>query len=198
MTNLRRRFKIICHINNQEAETVFPFFRLHTFLYYIFKIISTNILTYSANAYFTQPFMTDNNNYWPFAQGMVNTTQPNIIMSQEQQQQQKQQQQQPPHQQQQQQPLPPVAATHQQQWAPSATTSSESDKRKWGQAYNDYDMNSHANKMFRKYIKFFFKIISDFRYANTTVSIEMDDYSNNEPSEADSPGMLGEKRKKKS
>lgn len=52
--------------------------------------------------------------------------------------QQQQQQQQHPNQQQQQQ--------QQQPW------SDDADKRKWSQEFGEFDINSHANKMFRTYI----------------------------------------------
>lgn len=94
--------------------------------------------------------MTDNT-YWQFQQSMVD----NPIMLPQQSQ---------PSSQSAQPSLSQPAPPQQQQQA----WSDDSDKRKWNHGFSDFDMNTHANKMFH-----------------------MDDYSNHEPSEGDSPDSTG-------
>lgn len=68
--------------------------------------------------------------YWQFPTNLVDT--PLMLPQQLQQSQQQQQQQQTQH--------------GQQSW------SDDSDKRKWGHNFPDFDMNANANKMFGKYL----------------------------------------------
>lgn len=69
--------------------------------------------------------------------------------------------------------------------------SDEADKRKWSQEFGEFDINSHANKMFRMYM--YSSQLNCKRL--TSLFIDMDDYnnsnnnSNNDPSEGDSPGI---------
>lgn len=70
---------------------------------------------------------------------------------------------------------------HQPQW------NEESEKRKWSPDFQDFDINTHANKVFRKSIHntSFFSWGTNQYLFNI---IDMEEYQNNEPSENESQG----------
>lgn len=96
--------------------------------------------------------MTDNTYWQTFPTNIVDT--PSLLISQQtpssqlshshpQQQQQAQQQQHSNHHH--------SHSNHHQQQQQQQHWSDDPDKRKWNQDFGEFDINSHANKMFRKY-----------------------------------------------